>query len=217
MGDEGPVDEVDPDEAITSPADLLRGGGRRIAADGAGPAIAFLIGYRASGLGLGIALAVAVAVAAWANARRQGRTGLLVWLTLAMVLLQGAIGLISGDAKGFFAPQLVTGAVWGIAMIGSVLIGRPLVGVFAKELFAFPEEVRRSDEFRRVNSVISLVFGVTMLGRVAIRFVQLRSGSIDGFVLVTLITGFPVTFVTIAWGLWYSKRALGRATAIAPA
>jgi intracellular septation protein A len=210
---DGEVADID---AVTSPVDLLRGGGRRIASDGLGPSLAFYVGYRAVGLGLGIALAVIVAVLAWANARRQGRTGLLPWITLVMVVIQGSIGLIAGDAKGFFAPQLVTSAIWGVGMIGSVLIGRPLVAVFARELFPFPEEVRTSDEFRRVNAVISLVFGISILLRGAVRYVQLTNGSIDGYVLVSLLTGFPVTFLTISWGLWYSRRALRRSTALAP-
>jgi intracellular septation protein A len=207
--DESALEEVE--DAVAESVDLMRGGAGKIASEGLGPSLAFYVGYKAVGLAAGIGFAVVVAVAAYVRARRQGRTGLLPWITLTMVVVQGTIGLLADDARGFFAPQLVTSAVWGVAMIGSVMIGRPLVGMFAKELFPFPEEVRASDEFRRVNGIISLVFGVSILLRGALRYLQLRNGSIDGYVLVTLLTGFPITMITIAWGLWFSRRALGRA------
>lgn len=218
MGDEAHGDEVvdleellDDDEPVVSRAvDVMKGGGARIASDGLGPSLAFYVGYKSVGLGLGVAMAVVVAVAAWVRARRQGRRGLLPWITLAGVVVQGTIGLLADDARGFFAPQLVTSAIWGVAFIGSVAIGRPLVGVFARELFPIPEDVRASDGFRRLTGTLSLVFGLSILVRGALRYAQLRNGSIDGYLLVSLLTGPPITVLTIAWGLWFSRRALAR-------
>jgi hypothetical protein len=210
MADEAVTEQADDDGAPRSAVDLMKGGGSRIASDGLGPSLAFYVGWRASGLGLGVALAVVVAVAAWIRARRQGRRGLLPWLTLSGVVIQGGIGLLAGDARGFFAPQLVSSGVWGIAFLGSVAIGRPLVGVFARELFPMPDDIRASDGFQRLTGTLSLVFGASILVRGVLRYVQLRNGSIDGYLLVTLITGPPVTALTIVWGLWFSRRALAR-------
>jgi hypothetical protein len=207
-GDEGVVEEVE--EAVFSAVDLLRGGGGRIASDGLVPTFAFFVGDKAAGLGVGVALALLAAVIAGYRARRQGRRGLLPWLTVAGVVVQGTIGLLSGDAKGFFAPQLVTGAVWGLAFVGSVVVGRPLISVFARELFPIPDEIRATGEYRRLTGTLSLVFGGTILLRAAIRAVQLVNGSVDGFVLVTVLTGPPVSVAMIAWGLWFSRRALAR-------
>jgi intracellular septation protein A len=218
VGDEAPGDEVvdvqellEGDEPVVSRAvDLMKGGGGRIASDGLGPSLAFYVGYKAVGLGLGVAMAVVVAVAAYVRARRQGRRGLLPWITLSGVVIQGTIGLLADDARGFFAPQLVTGAIWGVAFVGSVAIGRPLVGVFARELFPIPEDIRASDGFRRLTGTLSLVFGVSILLRGVLRYYQLRNGSIDGYLLVSLLTGPPITILTIVWGLWFSRRALAR-------
>lgn len=218
MGDEAHSEEIvdlqellDDDEPVVSRAvDLMKGGGGRIISDGLGPSLAFYVGFKVVGLAVGVALAVVVAVAAWIRARRQGRRGLLPWITLTGVVIQGTIGLLADDARGFFAPQLVTGAIWGIAFIGSVAIGRPLVGVFARELFPIPDDIRASDGFRRLTGHLSLVFGVSILVRGFLRYLQLRGGSIDGYLVVTLLTGPPVTALTIVWGLWYSRRALGR-------
>lgn len=202
LGDDEPV--------VSRAVDLMKGGGGRIASDGLGPSLAFYVGFKAVGLAVGVALAVVVALAAWIRARRQGRRGLLPWIILAGVVVQGTIGLLADDARGFFAPQLATGAIWGIAFVGSVVIGRPLVGVFARELFPIPDDIRTSDGFRRLTGILSLVFGASILIRVFVRYLQLRGGSIDGYLVVTLLTGPPVTALTIVWGLWFSRRALAR-------
>lgn len=230
MGDEARSDEVGANEhetpgeeldelfdelvedhhVIGSTADLLKGGGGRIASDGLGPTIAFYIGYRTVGLGLGIGLALVVASAAWIRARRQGRSGLLTSIALFVVGTQAVTGLIADDARAFLAPQLLTGTAWGIAFIGSVVIGRPLVGLLAGEVYPFPDEVKASRTYRRVFGTVSIVFGVQSLLRVALRAVQLQNDDIDGYLVVSLLTGFPVTAVTIAWALWWSRRAFAR-------
>jgi intracellular septation protein A len=210
MADEPATGRADDEVVPARAADLLKGGGARIASDGLGPSLAFYAGWKTVGLGLGVALAVVVALVVWIRARRQGRRGLLPWLALEGVVIQGAIGLLSDDARGFFAPQLVSSAVWGIAFVGSVAIGRPLVGVFARELFPIPDDIRASDAYRRLTGTLSLVFGASILVRGVLRYVQLRDGDIDGYVIVTLLTGPPVTAATIVWGLWFSRRALAR-------
>ena len=84
------------------------------------------------------------------------------------------------------------------------------MGVFARELFPIPDDIRASDGFRRLTGTLSLVFGVSILLRGLLRFYQLQNGSIDGYLLVSLLTGPPITVLTIVWGLWFSRRALAR-------
>jgi hypothetical protein len=210
MADEPVTEQADDETAPTSAVDLMKGGGARIASDGLGPSLAFYLGWKLSGLGLGVAFAFVAAVVACLLARRAGRRGLLPWIAVIGVAIQGVIGLVAGDAKGFFGPQIVASFVWGLAFVGSVVIRRPLVGVFARELFPMPDEIRDSDGYLRLTSILSLVFGVSILVRGVLRYLQLRNGSIDGFLLLTIATGPPVTAVTIVWGLWFSRRALAR-------
>jgi hypothetical protein len=82
--------------------------------------------------------------------------------------------------------------------------------VFARELFPMPDEIRTSDGYRRLTGTLSLVFGASILVRGVLRWIQLQGGSIDGYLIVTLLTGPPVTALTIVWGLWFSRRALAR-------
>ena len=83
------------------------------------------------------------------------------------------VGIASGSASAFFAPGLVANALYGCAFLGSAAIGRPLAGVFAGEMYAFPQRVRTSALFRRIFSVVSLAWGGYMVLRAAVRLAVL--------------------------------------------
>jgi len=62
----------------------------------------------------------------------------------------------------------------------SVLIGRPLAGVFARETYPFPPAVKASATFRRIFSHVSLAWGVYLLLRSAVRLLALSSAALGG-------------------------------------
>jgi hypothetical protein len=94
--------------------------------------------------------------------------------------------------------------------VGSVALGRPLAGVFAREVYAFPRRVRDSALFRRTFSVVSLVWGSYMLVRSAIRLLVLYWSSVDLFVAVSVLTGIPCTLALMSWSFWYPLRRFRR-------
>ncbi len=105
---------------------------------------------------------------------------------------------------------MLTTLAWGLAFVGSVLIGRPLAGLFAGEMYPFPPEVRASATFMRVFSVVSLGWGALLLLRSGIRLATLGTSSIDAFVVVSAATGIPLTAVMMAWSVWYATRSFRR-------
>jgi intracellular septation protein A len=208
--DEAAVDAAVEDARASTFGQLMRRGAPRFASDGLAPSLGFYVGYRAVGLGFGIVCAAVVAIAAWVRARSQGRTGLLAWLTLLVVVIQGTVGLIADDARAFLAPQVLTGLGWGVAFVGSVVIGRPLAGLFAGEFYDFPPEVRASVTFRKVFTAVSLAWGTVFLVRGAVRILALRSADVDGFLVVSLVTGYPVMVGLMTWSIWWARRAFAR-------
>jgi intracellular septation protein A len=199
-----------PDGSVqVSARSLFRGAGR-FARDGLGPTLAFYAGYKVAGLTTGIVLATVVALAAWRYERSRDRSGMLAWLTLLVVVIQAGAGLIADDARAFLAPQVLTTVAWGVAFVGSVAIGRPLAGLFAGEFYPFPDEVRASVTFRRIFGVVSIVWGVTNLARAALRLWTLKDGDIDSFIVVNLLTGFPIVAAMLGWSVWWSQRAFRR-------
>ena len=192
---------------------LLRGSGPRFARDMAGPIVAFYVAWKLVGLTAGIASGTAVAVALFAWERRRGRSGLGASLGLGMACVQAIVGFLSGTAVGYLAPPVIANGIYGLVFVTSVLVRRPLAGVFAAETYPFAADVRASALFRRVFSIVSLAWGAAFLARCAVRLVVLARGDVDVFIVVNLATGLPLNAALMVWSFWYPLRRFRRALA----
>ena len=212
MSETLPAPEPLPEAPVVQPSvrGILLGSGPRFARDAFGPVLVFYVVYKAAGLLAGIAAATAVSFAAWVYERRRERSGLLAWLTLLIVVVQALVGLVADDARAYLAPSVLATSAWGLVFLGSVAVGRPLAGLFAGEMYPFPPEVRASATFRRVFGIVSLGWGVLLLTRSGIRLATLSESSVDAFVLVNAVTGFPLTAAMMTWSVWYATRAFRR-------
>ncbi len=189
---------------------LLLGTGPRFARDAFGPVLAFYVGWKLVGLGTGTAAATCVALIAFGWERWHARMGLAAFIGFGIALIQVAAALASGSATGYFAPPIIINGAYGIAFLISVMIGRPLAGVFAAETYPFPPVVRASVTFRRVFSRVSLVWATFFLLRSGIRLLTLVRSSVDVYVVVNLLTGVPFTVAVMSWSIWYGVRGFRR-------
>jgi hypothetical protein len=171
----------------------------------------FYVGHRAGGLAGGMAAAAAAALVIYAYERRAGRDGLMVRLSLAFVAVQTAIGVVAQSSTAYLAAPVLVNAAWGLAFLGSAAVGRPLAGALAQAWYPFPRELRELRAFRQIFAVESLVWGLYLLARSALRLVELQRGSLDGFLVVSFLTGTPATLLLLAWSMWYARRGLIRA------
>jgi hypothetical protein len=105
---------------------------------------------------------------------------------------------------------VIGNALYGFAFLASVVVGRPLAGILARETYPFPPEVRASMTFRRVFSQVSLVWGVYLLLRSALRLLALSWRSVDLFILINIATGIPFTAALMTWSVWYGVRGFRR-------
>ena len=195
-----------------SPWSLMLGTGPRFARDAFGPVLVFYLGWKLVDLRTGILAATTLAVVAYVWERRRDRSGVTAAIGLAIALVQAAAGLATGTTTGYFAPGLVVNGAYGLAFLGSVLIGRPLAGIFARETYPFPPEMVASITFRRVFSQISLVWAAYLLLRTAIRVIALLRTSVELFLVVNVLTGVPLTVGIMAWSIWYGHRQFLRST-----
>jgi Protein of unknown function (DUF3159) len=191
---------------------IFLAGAPRFAREAFGPLAAFSVGWKLGNLVVGIVLASAVGIALDLFERRRGRAGALALVSVAFVLVQAVIGIVADSAVVYLAQPVLVSAVWGIANIGSAIIGRPLAGVFADAWYPFPPEVRESRTYRRIFGIESIVWGVYLLARSGIRMVVLTSASIGSFAAVQVVTGVPFTIALVAWSVWYATRGFERST-----
>jgi hypothetical protein len=170
------------------------------------PLGAFYAGWRLSGLDAGIVASASASAAIYAYERHAGRDGLLVRLSLAFIAVQSAVGVLSNSTIVYLATPVLANAAWALAFLGSAAIGRPLAGALAGAWYPFPPEFRKSDEFRQVYSVESVVWGLYMGARSALRLAVLLHGGLVGFLVVVFLTGTPAMLGLVAWSVWYAVR-----------
>ena len=221
MGDEQtePAAFDDPAEAIRRAAAerdasgmtrrLLRSTGPRLLRDILGPTLSFYAGWKVSGnVVVGIALGTTFSLAAYRYERRRGRPGAIAQLVLAFVVLQAVIGLATGSAEAYLIQPAILGSINGAVWLGSVVIGKPLAAVFAREVFPIDEETRASEEFHLVFRHVSLVFGTFFLVFAAVQLAVLIAVGIDAFVALRVLDAVLI-LALIVYAVRYAVDHLG--------
>jgi hypothetical protein len=198
---------------LTQPLELrsiMRRSAPRIVRDALGPIATFFIGWKLVGLVVGISAATVFALVMYRQERRHGRPAVIVRVALGLVLVRAVVGLISGDAKAYLGTDVAIDAVLGLTVLGSVMIGRPLGELFAREVYPFPDDVRKSTTYRATFRTITLVWGSYFLVRSAVRLTALILLNVDGYVLVQALSGAPFLIGTLAWSILYTTRRFRR-------
>ena len=182
----------------------------RFLVEGFVPVLVFYAVWRTAGLAAGVVAStvLSLAVAAW-QVGHERQAGLAV-LSAIFVVVQAAVALAANSTTVFLAQPVVLGAIWGLVYLGSVLLGRPLIGVFASAWYPFPPWFRQSAAFRREMRLQSLVWAGYCLARAGLRLFVLLEAGVGRFVLITFATGTPVLVVLVFWGLWHARRTFGR-------
>lgn len=198
------------DDGLTEPTfwGVLMTGLPGVLREGFLPLGAFYAGLELSGLAAGIVASALTSVLIYLYERRRGRDALLVRLSLGFVAVQSIVGLAAHSATVYLAQPVLLAAAWGLAFLVSIVIGRPLAGALACAWYPFPRWLKESAEFKRVYTVESLVWGAYFLARSALRLTVLLHGSIGGFLVITFLTGTPVTVLLLAWSVRYAIRGL---------
>jgi len=205
----GAVEERE-DHGLTEPTvwGVLMTGLPGVLREGFLPLGAFYAGLELSGLTAGIVASALASVLIYVYERRRGRDALLVRLSLGFVAIQSVVGLVAHSATVYLAQPVLLAAAWGLVFVISVVVGRPLAGSLASAWYPFPQWLKESADFKRVYTVESLVWGVYFLARSALRLSVLLHGSIGGFLVITFLTGTPVTILLLAWSVRYAIRGL---------
>jgi intracellular septation protein A len=189
---------------------LMLGNGPRFARDAFGPLLVFYVVWKAAGLAAGIGAATVVSLLAYRYEKSRDRSGVMARISLGFIFVQAAIGLLSRSEVVYLAQPVLLNGAFGVAFLVSAMIGRPLAGVFAREFYPFPDEVRDSRTFRRVFGTVSVAWGIYQCLRSAVRLLTLTSTSVEAFLVVNFVTGVPLTMGLMTWSIWWSIRAFRR-------
>lgn len=157
-----------------------------------------------------VAVTSAVLIAVWRLARRQsirhavnGLFGIGIGAFLAWK---------TGSAKAFYLPGILISLGYGLALLGSVLIRRPLVGwVWSVLVAKGSTEWRGNPRLVRTFSWLTVLWAVTYLTKVAIQAIVFQHtpdtdpGTALG--ILRLALGYPPYLLLIAVTVWAVRRA----------
>ena len=143
----------------------------------------------------------------FARKRRIDALSMLVLAGIALSLL----AFIGGGGARFLQlrEKLVTAAI-GLVFLGSAAIGRPLIYQLARadmrrrspsEAAAF--EARKDDlRFRRVMTIMTLVWGIGLVGEAAASAALVFQMSIRTYLLVSPVLGYGTMGTLGLWTFW---------------
>lgn len=184
---------------------LIRSVGPRLLRDILGPPIAFYGGWKLTGnVFVGVALGTSFAVLAYAYERRHGRPGMIARVVLAFVLLQAIVGIVTDSATAYLVQPAMLGAANGMLWLGSVLLGRPLAGIFAREVFPVDAETRDSHEYHSVFRYVTLLFGIFFVTIAAVQLAVLLIVGIGAFVATRVLDAAGILAMVV-----YCVRYIG--------
>lgn len=143
--------------------------------------------------------------------RRQGLpTGRFIPIVTAWLVIKGLVGILTGNEDVFFGMSIGAKIAIGVALIGSVLIGRSFAGTAAPYVFGFSEAVQQH------SSYISAMAHVTLVGALYefisagfdIWLLFIADASANQFVLIRYAVNWGASTIAIFGAMAYLGRRL---------
>ena len=181
----------------------LKTGVARFVCAGALPVVAFYVAFRLGGPVVGIVTGMAVSLTMLGiQAYRLQRLDPIVVVPMVIILVQGLLASLTGSVELYLAAPAVEACIWGVVLIGSVLLRRPLVPLIARELGVVPSRFAASVGLKRSLEVLTLAWGVAAFCKAGLRLWLLTFLPLEAF-LVTVTLGLTgINVVMLAMSVW---------------
>ncbi|MFD1537863.1 VC0807 family protein [Nonomuraea guangzhouensis] len=165
---------------------------------------------------LGAAAALVRVLLVAAVRRRFNGLAALVCGGFAIGLL---LAFLTGDPRFVLAKESILSGLLGLLLLGSCLVGRPLMYALMRRLTADdpqkPAEWDRlwgsAPEFRRLFRTLTLVWGVGLLAEAVIRIPLIYRLPLDVMTGLSTVLQLATFALLIGWSLLYRQRRMARA------
>ena len=170
------------------------------------PVAAFLLVDRVADTRVAIAAGFVAAVLVFLRTRKSGVIGYLAIGGIVIVGGTAVVGIVLDSDKAFFASDAIGDFLWMGAFLVSVVVGRPLIGVFVREMF--PGVRDWLPETHRVFVTLSLAWAVQNVVTAVIRIILLDSLSTDSYLLWSRVATWPLNIGLFAISYYAIARAI---------
>src|SRR5690242_20457215 len=171
----------------------------------------FLILFKTIGLNAALIGAGAAALLVVVIRRLRGQQLTSAWYGVAGVAIGAAIAKTTGSGSGYFIPKVASNAVYGLAFLVSVLIGKPLIGMAWAFFHRQPLAWGYRAEVRRVFSALTLMWAGAYFFRAFVYGVLIADAKDRTGTLATasVVLGLPLTLLLVAVTLLVIRHSLG--------
>jgi hypothetical protein len=156
-----------------------------------------------------VAIALSFAASVWVFVRNPGSGVIRALSVLGFCVVTGSaiVGLALDSDKAFVAQNLIGDFAITAVCIGSVLIGRPLIGAIARELVPGIQPVMPVDH--RVFVRLTLINAALNLGTGLVRILMLGALSANAYVVVSRVAFLPISalFFVLCYR-WITQEAI---------
>lgn len=144
--------------------------------------------------------------------RRIDALSALILAGIALSVLAMALG---GDARLLLVRESMISGLIGLAFLGSLLIGKPLIYFLARATMLRQNGTEAIARFqawsefplaRRGLRAMTLAWGLALSGEAALRCVLALSWPPEQFLAIVPPLGYAVTAALGGWTFWYSRR-----------
>ncbi len=189
-------------------------GGWRGVLDSALPALAFIIANVIAGLQPAIWAGIAIAVVVFIVrlARKQSIQQAIGGLVAVGVCV--FIASRTGEARGYFLFGIWRSALMAAALIGSVLIRQPVVGLVWHFLSPREGNWRTDKRLMRVYSLTTLAWGASYALKFVVEGVLYQSHEATWLGVVRIGLGYPMTFGLVLLTFIVVRRVRGESFVI---
>ena len=180
--------------------------------DSVAPVAIFLLLNRFAGLGWAVAGATVWGVQASVRRTRRGEAiGKFLPLLIVYLLVRGLIGIITDSEDVYFGIGIATKAAIGLGLIGTVIFRRSFLSQVLPIVLPFKAETIKHKVSFRVMAQMTVVLGLYQILTSIWDIWLYRQTSVDGYVVIRTLVGFPAGFIASLLGVFYIDRSLRRA------
>ena len=180
--------------------------------DSVAPVAIFLLLNRFAGLGWAVAGATVWGVQASVRRTRRGEAiGKFLPLLIVYLLVRGLIGIITDSEDVYFGIGIATKAAIGLGLIGTVIFRRSFLSQVLPIVLPFKAETIKHKVFSRVMAQMTVALGFYQILTSVWDVWLYRQTSVDGYVVIRTLVGFPAGFVASLIAIFYIDRSLRRA------
>ena len=190
----------------------IREGGLGLLLGSVLPVAVFYVALRGWGFSTAVVtvLTWSALVFAW-HRRRTGGADVFSATTFTFACVKATAGLISQNQFLYLAWPSLENLIYATAFLGSALLGRPLLALYAQRLYPIPASVRASPTFKRAFVIVSAAWFCGHALRGGLRLWLLATLPLELYLIADMLVGWPINISLVAFTTWYPLRRLRKA------